>query len=350
MTVSQPAAKIFLVGPSGLRRTLDRMRDVTPEAPAPEPAPPAPPPALPETRSHASRIDPTVEHRQLPGLDGIRLVRITSQDQRGVSYTPGYAIVAIYHGAFDGWYRGQVRTWRQGGLKLKEPGEVHRNVQVHAPFTLQVAMFEPAVVDAAAAALGMRRPVHFRREGREDGGRAASSAYAMHAALWDDGRSPFEREARVTEALADVLTAFGESAPRSDEGADAGTRTGTGTGGASVAVRRARAFLHDALDQLDQGDQQVTLDALAAHARLDKFHLVRAFRRLVGVPPYEYLTHLRIARASDLLARGVPAGETAVAVGFYDQSALTRHFVRIVGTTPARFARAVRSSPRGPVA
>src|SRR5262249_44239382 len=81
-----------------------------------------------------------------------------------------------------------------------------------------------------------------------------------------------------------------------------------------------------------------TLDDLAAHAGLDKFHLVRAFRAEVGLPPYEYLTHARVARAKELLQRGALVAEAAQAGGFYDDSQLHRHFRRTVGITPARFA------------
>jgi AraC-like DNA-binding protein len=76
---------------------------------------------------------------------------------------------------------------------------------------------------------------------------------------------------------------------------------------------------------------------LATYAALDKFHLCRAFRAQIGMPPHAYLTHLRIHRAKELLAQGVRASELAPRVGLYDQSQLTRHFRRIVGTTPARY-------------
>ena len=95
----------------------------------------------------------------------------------------------------------------------------------------------------------------------------------------------------------------------------------------------ARAFLHDALAD------KITLDDLAAHAGLDKFHLVRAFRAAVGLPPYEYLTHVRVWKAKELLQRGALVAEAAQAVGLYDQSQLHRHFRRIVGITPGRFSR-----------
>ena len=57
------------------------------------------------------------------------------------------------------------------------------------------------------------------------------------------------------------------------------------------------------------------------------------------MPPHAYLTHLRSARARQLLLRGLRASDVAPLVGFYDQAQLTRHFRRLVGTTPARYAR-----------
>jgi AraC-like DNA-binding protein len=98
-------------------------------------------------------------------------------------------------------------------------------------------------------------------------------------------------------------------------------------------VRRAIELLRERLDD------EVTLDALADHADTDKFHLCRAFRAQVGLPPHAYLTRLRIMRAKELLAAGVSLKEIAPHVGLYDQSQLNRHFRRIVGTTPGAYVR-----------
>jgi AraC-like DNA-binding protein len=55
------------------------------------------------------------------------------------------------------------------------------------------------------------------------------------------------------------------------------------------------------------------------------------------MPPH---THLRVARAKQLLLDGVRASDVAPLVGFYDQAQFTRHFRRLVGTTPARYGKA----------
>ncbi|HVZ31816.1 MAG TPA: AraC family transcriptional regulator, partial [Polyangiaceae bacterium] len=84
--------------------------------------------------------------------------------------------------------------------------------------------------------------------------------------------------------------------------------------------------------------ESFTLDDLAAYAGLDKFHLCRSFRARIGMPQHTYLTHLRVARAKQLLLAGMRASEVAPLVGFYDQPQLTRHFRRLVGIPPARYA------------
>jgi AraC-like DNA-binding protein len=253
-----------------------------------------------------------------PSVTG--MLRVEHEDRARTSYAEHFSVVVVYEGAFDGWYRGAVRTHLAGALKLKEPGEVHRDLRVHAPFTLQGAAFTPEVMAEAAAALGLRGPVHFKAPGFGPGERATRLAFAMHAALTRADAPEIERATLVAETLSQIL------APGVPPSAVRGAR-------APRAVRLARAFLHDALAD------KVTLDALADHAGLDKFHLVRAFRAEVGLPPYEYLTYVRVARAKGLLQRGVRVAEAAQAVGFYDESQLHRHFRRILGITPGRFAR-----------
>lgn len=68
-------------------------------------------------------------------------------------------------------------------------------------------------------------------------------------------------------------------------------------------------------------------------------HLVRSFTRAYGLPPHTYLTGKRIERARRLLLAGQRPVDVALAVGFYDQAHLNRHFTRHLGVSPARFGR-----------
>jgi AraC-like DNA-binding protein len=101
-----------------------------------------------------------------------------------------------------------------------------------------------------------------------------------------------------------------------------------------AALERVRAFLQAALaDDVTTGD-------LARIADMSRFHLCRAFARAFGLPPHAYQLQLRLAAAKRLLSAGEPPAEVAAAVGFADQSHLTKRFKGAFGITPGRFAAA----------
>ena len=68
-------------------------------------------------------------------------------------------------------------------------------------------------------------------------------------------------------------------------------------------------------------------------------HLVRAFSAQFGIAPHRYLTGRRLDRARRLLLAGERPAAVAVRVGFHDQAHLTRHFRRLLGTTPGGATR-----------
>jgi AraC-like DNA-binding protein len=104
-----------------------------------------------------------------------------------------------------------------------------------------------------------------------------------------------------------------------------------------AAVARAREFLETFVGH------DLTLDELAAVSCCDKYRLIRAFKRELGLTPYAYFLRLRLKRAQQLLALGYTPAQAAPAVGFADQAHLTRHFKRIVGLTPAGYARSANA-------
>jgi AraC family transcriptional regulator len=85
--------------------------------------------------------------------------------------------------------------------------------------------------------------------------------------------------------------------------------------------------------------EPISLDDIAAAAHLSPYHLARLFKQATGHTPHQYLIQVRANSARALLTSG--AGErsladVATAVGFADQSHLTRHFKRQFGITPKR--------------
>ena len=91
--------------------------------------------------------------------------------------------------------------------------------------------------------------------------------------------------------------------------------------------------------------ENVSLEHLSQVAGLSRFHLLRAFREEIGLPPHAYLLGVRLRKAKSLLLEGLPVVRIAQDTGFFDQSHLTRHFKRLVGVPPGQYARGAGCRP-----
>ncbi len=214
---------------------------------------------------------------------------------------------------------GRERVQTPGTLGLTQPGQVHCNVRRDAPGGFQFLSFDAGLVDEAWSALDHGLRGRLRADELDPRDERARPLRQLHDVVLSEATDRFAVDVAIAEALA-AFTSFLDThrAPSVSF---------------RPSVRRARDFL------LDHVAEEVTLDALAEHARADKFHLCRAFSREIGFPPYAFLTQARIARARVLIQRGVRPSEVAPRVGFCDQSQMHRHFVRIVGCTPGAYAR-----------
>jgi AraC family transcriptional regulator len=98
---------------------------------------------------------------------------------------------------------------------------------------------------------------------------------------------------------------------------------------------RLRAVVEYIEDHLDDG---LSLEKMAAVARLSTYYFAHQFKRATGLPPYQYVIMRRVERAQQLLRNGdLSLAEIAARAGFSDQSVFCRHFKRLVGVTPGRF-------------
>ena len=94
-----------------------------------------------------------------------------------------------------------------------------------------------------------------------------------------------------------------------------------------------------AKDRMDAAShEEWPVARLAQVSHVSQAHFARCFKQAFGLPPHRYLTGRRVEAARGRLLAGEAISEVAVAVGFHDQAHLHRHFAKLVGTTPARFA------------
>lgn len=146
---------------------------------------------------------------------------------------------------------------------------------------------------------------------------------AMHRAF-EEGDSALAKSGVLLEALAELFARHGTPHYRPRCPGD---------------ERRVVARLIDYLAA--HYSQDVSLAQLAELAGMTAFHVIRCFNRETGLSPHAYLNQLRLREARRLLAAGQRPADVALAVGFYDQSALNRHFRKTFGVTPGQYARAL---------
>ncbi|MCW2756945.1 MAG: AraC family transcriptional regulator [Nocardioidaceae bacterium] len=167
--------------------------------------------------------------------------------------------------------------------------------------TLDVRRVGRAVDRPGWADLGLRHQVHL-----------------LHEAMKHPG-DRFEAEGRLT-LVTDALARHLDGLPAADQPRD------------PPLASRLRELLDEHV--VDGISLARAGRLLGAHPS----HLVRTFTRETGIAPHRYLTSRRLDRARHLLLAGERPADVAVAVGFHDQSHLTRHFRRLLGVPPAAYA------------
>lgn len=81
----------------------------------------------------------------------------------------------------------------------------------------------------------------------------------------------------------------------------------------------------------------ISLQQLSEISNRSPSQILRTFQKHVGIAPHAYQLNLKVIKAKELLLRDVPISQTALEVGFVDQSHFHKHFKRITHVTPGRF-------------
>ena len=105
----------------------------------------------------------------------------------------------------------------------------------------------------------------------------------------------------------------------------------------NILVRR----MLDAID--GQYSEAMTLRTVSAQVGRQPAHLGRLFRQEVGVTFREYLTRVRLERATGLIREGVKIEAIALSVGYRSKKNFYRQFKRRFAMTPFAYAAHARN-------
>lgn len=86
-------------------------------------------------------------------------------------------------------------------------------------------------------------------------------------------------------------------------------------------------------------NKKITLDTLEAEFKINKFKLLRIFKKCFGMSPQRYLDVLRIENSKKSLFNEEKIVHIALDNGFYDHSHFAHSFKRHVGCTPFQYKR-----------
>ena len=89
----------------------------------------------------------------------------------------------------------------------------------------------------------------------------------------------------------------------------------------------------------EHADEQPSLDEVAAHVGLSRYHFQRFFTRWAGVSPKRFLQHVTASRAKALLRTSEPVLDAAFAVGLSGSGRLHDLLVATDAVTPGEFKR-----------
>ncbi|MGO4173542.1 AraC family transcriptional regulator [Bosea sp. TAF32] len=257
---------------------------------------------------------------RVPGLSCL-VADFTSHDYAPHSHE-AFVVAMTEVGGAEFKSRGRNDEARTSTLLVFNPDEPHSGRMGWSErWRYRGLYLTPCAIEALNSALGLETTAYFCRNTFHDAD-LIEAFLELHRIL-DAGNDPFEERELLVRSFGTLIRrhASGKAdlmLPRRD----------------ATKAARVREIMRE------RHAEELTLDELGAAVGLTAFQLIALFRRSTGLTPHAYLTQLRLKAAIACLGRGTSIAAAALDAGFYDQSALTRHFKRSYGITPLQWVRA----------
>ena len=96
-------------------------------------------------------------------------------------------------------------------------------------------------------------------------------------------------------------------------------------------VERVNSYVEEHLTET------ITLEQLADHVHVSKYHFLRKFKELTGVTAHAFVMNKRLIRACELLQKGESVTTAYQSTGFADYSVFLRNFRAAFGISPGQY-------------
>ncbi|MFC4077011.1 response regulator transcription factor [Salinithrix halophila] len=98
-------------------------------------------------------------------------------------------------------------------------------------------------------------------------------------------------------------------------------------------LERAKAYIRE------HYPDQLTLESVAEHVKMTPYYFSKLMKEECGITFIDYLTHVRIEKAKQLIGEGeLSLKEICFAVGYHDPNYFSRVFKKVTGVPPSRYS------------
>lgn len=273
-----------------------------------------------------ARLDPRNKSRywHAPGLAGMDLLQADFTTHDYAPHVHDSLVVAMTEvGGSEFKSRGRTDVAHPQALLVFNPSEPHSGRMGGSERWRYRSFYlaEPAIKDILSA-VGSDQPGYFTSNVVRDQD-LVTRFLTLHRMLEAESQDALLHRELLVRTFGDLLQRHGQAARRIAKAP-----------GDAATLAPVLEFVRDSYAD------SLTLEKMGAAAGLTPFQLIVAFKRTMGLTPHAYLTQLRLRAALRRLQAGQSVVEAALASGFYDQSALNKHFKRTFGMTPLQYVHA----------
>jgi AraC-like DNA-binding protein len=261
--------------------------------------------------------------KQIQGLDVLRAGYKHHSFRRHIHET--YVIGVIEQGAVKNDYRGSMHTATTNDIILVNPGEVHTGQTVEEVPWEYRAMYPPAeLLSDIVSQLDKYQAETANFISCRISNRPLAKMLQYFLLKMEKEDDSLELQTLFLDTISQLIVRHSD---RRFQLRSAGKE--------HLAVKQTKDYI------LENFFKNISLKELSEVAYLSPFHLLRVFRKEIGLPPHEFLLNVRIEKSKTLLNEGHSITQVSYDTGFADQSHFSRCFKQIVGVPPGQYQRTV---------
>lgn len=263
-----------------------------------------------------------------PGLENVEVLHGSYRNYEFAQHFHTVpAIGVVDSGTMSSYCQSATHILPTGTVLLLNPGEVHApKPATESGWSVRMIYFEKEFFQGWSEDFGPEVPQFLNPFVQDDP--LAASLLRLHRKL--------EKEADTLNIEDDLANVFAHLRARHM----CDPKRDSAVWNERDKISRVKDYLHSCYWK------NISVEDLAEIAQLSRFHLMRTFRRDVGLSPHAYLTQIRVEAAKKILSEGTSIVDVASDIGFTDQSHFTRHFKRITGVTPGQYLPQRRPNQR----